>query len=249
VKFEVDTELSCPIDEALWAELWAAAGLEGDAPAYDLGNSETAEFQPRFEADTGSRLCDAVAELGEAAGAARIACVDAFEASVLLRATAAGDEEIAMKSVPFLPEGTPVEERNHNPGPLGAVSVRGVTPGEALRSGAKYTLSVDLNEGLSESVPDDDEDRETLVLSWFVTTGKVEDPGEDDEDDDGGPFGGDTQRTLYVPGQSDFESLLENGWKLPYTVPDAAELVLVLRDGRGGVAWRRDQFELSGEQP
>jgi hypothetical protein len=86
------------------------------------------------------------------------------------------------------------------------------------------------------------------VLSWFVTTGKVQNPTKGDDDDDGGgPFEDDTQRTVWVPGQSDFESLLENGWELPYKTPRAAELVLVLRDGRGGVAWRRDQFELSSE--
>jgi hypothetical protein len=161
-----------------------------------------------------------------------------------LRARAGGDEEIAVKSVPFLPDGTPDEARNHNPGPLGEVSVRDLGLGEPLRSGLKYALRVDLDEALSEALSDA-EGRETLALSWFVTTGKVENPEE--EDDEIGPFEDDAQRTLYVPGQSEFDSLLENGWKLPYTAPRAAELVLVLRDERGGVAWRRDQFELVGE--
>jgi hypothetical protein len=247
VEVEIDTELSCPIDEALWAELWASAGLAGDAPAYDLGSAETAMIQPQFEADSALRLCQAINQLGQRAESARIACVDGFEANVVLRARAGGDEEIAVKSVPFLPDGTPDEARNHNPGPLGEVSVRDLGSGEPLRSGLKYALRVDLDEGSSEAVPDDAEGRETLVLSWFVTTGKVEDPEEDDDDDGGGPFESDTQRTLWVPGQSEFDSLLENGWKLPYTAPRAAELVLVLRDGRGGVAWRRDEFELVGE--
>jgi hypothetical protein len=244
VKVEIETELSCPIDEALWAELWGSAGLAGDAPAYDLGSAETAVIQPQFEADSGLRLCQAIDRLGQRAESARIACVDGFEANVVLRARAGGDEEIAVKSVPFLPDGTPGEARNHNPGPLGEVSVSDLGLGEPLRSGLKYALRVDLDEALSEALSDA-EGRETLALSWFVTTGKVENPEE--EDDEIGPFEDDAQRTLYVPGQSEFDSLLENGWKLPYTAPRAAELVLVLRDERGGVAWRRDQFELVGE--
>jgi hypothetical protein len=114
-------------------------------------------------------------------------------------------------------------------------------------------LRVDLDEELSEATLDatgaevTDAGRETLVLSWFVTPGELSDP--DDDDASVGPFDDETQRTLYVPGQSAFDALLSNGWRIPFTDQRAAELVLVLRDGRGGVAWRRDQFVLVAEQP
>jgi hypothetical protein len=272
VGIDVEGGTACPIEESLWAELWTSAGLAGAPPAYDLGGEPTAVLAPRFEADSAQRLCDVIGALGPAAEPARIACADGFEASVVLRALGAGDEEIAIKRVPFLPEGTPPEARNHNPGPLGDVSARLTSTDEVvadgtLRAGRTYTLHVDLDAELSELVPEGamepvldgaagadraepatGEGRETLVLSWFVTQGELADPDDGDESFD--PFEDDTQRTVYVPGQSTFDALLENGWALPPTADQPqAELVLVLRDGRGGVAWRRDRFALTRGEP
>jgi hypothetical protein len=252
VSVEVESGLACPIDEALWTELWEEAGLTGAAPAYELGSDATALIEPRFEADSAERLCEAIAALGAAGEPARIACVDGFEASVVLRARAGGDEEIAIKSLPFAEEGTPAEARNHNPGPLGSILVRGTDAEEpvsdgTLRAERDYELRVELDEALSEELPEPEAERETLVLSWFVTPGKVSKLDDDDDDDGPGLFDDDTQRTLYVPGLSAFEKLLENGWKVPRSEARDAELVLVLRDERGGVAWRRERFQLVGE--
>jgi hypothetical protein len=106
VQVDAESGATCPIEEGLWAELWASAGLTGAPPAYDLGSEPSAVLQPRFEADSALRLCEAVTALGPAAGPARIACVDGFEASVILRVRGADDEEVAIKRVPFLPETT-----------------------------------------------------------------------------------------------------------------------------------------------
>ncbi|MET0411864.1 MAG: hypothetical protein ABW217_11245 [Polyangiaceae bacterium] len=261
VSVDADSGAACPIEESLWAEIWQSAGLAGAPPGYDLGSEPTAALQPNFEPDTEERLCAAIDALGPVAEPARVACVDGFEASIVLIARAAGDEEVSSKSVPFLPDGTPPEARNHNPEPLGDVSVSGAGTDEppisdaTLVTGRTYALRVELDEGLSETLPEapagdaeaTGEARETLVLSWFVTPGELRDPAEDDQGF--GPFEDDTQRTVYVPGQSDLEEFLENGWSLPFSDRPAAELILVLRDGRGGVAWRQYDFALVGETP
>jgi hypothetical protein len=251
----VDARSACPVEEALWAELWASSGLSGAPPPYDLGSGPSAVLRLGFDAESLERLCDEISTLGPAAEPARAVCLDEIGATVVLRARTEGDEEVATKHVPLLREGTPPAARNQNPGPLGPVSVSVVGSGEppvataALLTGRKYLLRLDLSESQSEMLPPTEmapglgvdggigtteatpiNERETLVLSWFVTPGEVADPA--GEDEDFGPFGDGTQRTVYAPGQSVFDSFLENGWKVPASDRSEAELVLVLRDGR-----------------
>jgi hypothetical protein len=256
---DVELGLACPMAESLWAELWASAGLEGTPPPYDLGSEAAAVLQPALQADAPSRLCGAIAALGPAAESARGACADGFEANVVLRVRAGGEEEVSIKRVPLLPAEAPPQARNQNPGPLGTVSLRVIGTEEAvsdgtLIAGRNYTVRVELSEELSEVLPEANagaaesaqpagERRETLVLSWFITPGETSAPdGGDDEVL--GLFEDAEHRTIYVPGQSAFDELLEKGWRVPQSDRQTAELILVLRDGRGGVAWRRDQFLL-----
>lgn len=268
VHINADTGVDCPVSESLWQRLWRQTEAEGQPPSYDLGGEPTAQLQPSFQTNSAAQLCQAVNELGDEALPALGICVDGLEANVVLRVRAGGDEEVVLKRVPLLAADTPATARNRNPEALGEVSVQmraseqELGQGQPLRIAKQYLLNVNLSEDASEPIAtgnaaaegpqpeggsEADTPRETLVLSWFVSTGEITDL--EGEVDDFGPIGGGPQRTVFVPGQSAFDLLGARGWSLLPTEKRSAELVLVLRDGRGGVSYRQESFALEGETP
>jgi hypothetical protein len=85
--------------------------------------------------------------------------------------------------------------------------------------------------------------QEALTLGWYVTLGKLIAPN----GESGGFGGGDS--TSFVPGVNSIESLLKTGWQLPLTAKNQeVQLVLVLRDERGGVNWARHYLNVSERQ-
>ncbi len=106
-----------------------------------------------------------------------------------------------------------------------------------LRFDRTYDLLIDVELEQSEMfVPDDDDeaDRESLTVTWFVEGGET-----------------DSVRTGYLPlddGES-FEDLVGNDWTTPRQIDFGdrrdARLFLVIRDNRGGLSWliRDIQFD------
>lgn len=141
------------------------------------------------------------------------------------------------------------EARNSNPF-LGELSFR---PRDAARSTAvvidptspptldrdkEYTFSVEVPAEAAESyqtLPDSGmpplvTKREVLVTTWFVTGGET-----------------DTVRTTFIDGEISLEDAGENVITTPKKVdyaPDTLGLVLVIRDGRGGLGWIEREVKL-----
>jgi hypothetical protein len=186
------------------------------------------------------------------------ACFAGIEASIELTIRSSEAELSAIKSVALLASDTPDAERNTNPDSDFELTLRDresnvvVENGEPLRAGHRYTVVADVDERNAESFtpsarpgePPAPERRETLVMTWFVTVGELEDP---DSDDDG--FGDDYARTTFVDGSNEIADLVKNGWQLPLTAGSSATLKLVLRDERGGTGWTTRSFDVVGGDP
>jgi hypothetical protein len=186
------------------------------------------------------------------------ACFAGLEASIELTVRSSEAELTAIKSVALLASGTPDAERNSNPDSNFELTLRDresnvvVESGEPLRAGRRYTVVANVDERNAESFtpsarpgePPAPERRETMVMTWFVTAGGLEDP---DSDDDG--FGDDFARTTFVDGSNEIEDLVKNGWLLPLSAGSSATLQLVLRDERGGTGWTTRSFDVAGGEP
>jgi hypothetical protein len=249
-------DFACNISEPDLQRAWTAAGLDGSAPAYELGTDSEAEVTHVLTPSVVTALCQAP-DLDERIAAA---CFAGLEASIELTVRSSEEELTALKSVALLMDETPDAERNTNPASDFDLTLRDregdvvVESGEPLRAGHRYKVVAQLDERTAESFtpsarsgePPAEERRETLVMTWFVTVGEFA-AADGDGDDDG--FGGDFVRTTYVDGSNDIADLLKNGWKIPLTAGPSAALHLVLRDERGGVGWTTRSFDVVGGEP
>lgn len=243
----------CNIAERDLRSAWAKTGSASELPRYDLGSASEASFPHMFTQELVLALCGALSTDAADAEQATLACLGELQVSVRLTVRSKNDEVTAVKDLVLLGTEPSPEQRNTNPALPDKLAVRDLAGGsaldadDALRAGHTYALSVDLDESTAErflpavtpSDPEPKKRRETLVMTWFMTIGSEANPdGEGDFDDIG-----DRQRTTFVDGHSDFDTLTRNGWKLPLTAgPEPADFFLVLRDERGGVGWLGHRF-------
>lgn len=106
-----------------------------------------------------------------------------------------------------------------------------------LRFDTTYDLRVTVNDSESETVmtdDDDEPDRESLFITWFIEGGET-----------------DSSRTGFLPADDDdFSDLDRNEWTTPRRTdfdrdPPNIQLFLVIRDNRGGLSWLVRTFELN----
>lgn len=240
-----EEDLRAGIDEV-------APGASALIPPYDLGSEPTAAFPYSVPAAAISALCDAIASESAPAFIELPECGDSLTITIRLEVEAGGEAEIAVKQLPLLLEGAGAANANPSVGEVfAAPSSEGVDPrvdgvalpedaAAPLLAGTRYDVAAEVPEDAAQAfvpAPTDDEphpteERETLFLTWFVT---------------GGETG--AVRTGFIDGDESMDDLEENDWKTPDAESGGgeAELILVLQDNRGGVAWTRRSVALSEE--
>jgi hypothetical protein len=200
-------------------------------PPFDLGSGDRAEFPHSLDPGALAIMC------GGAPGVTNLVdCTGGFPVQIKLVVRAGGEEVTAVRTLRlrFADE----HQANANPTIDGLFAeVQGTVqplddgPGPTLVRRANHPIRIDVPESASESFTGQDDDgnpvveRERLIVSWFVESG--------DLDDD---------RTVFIDGVVDLEAALKNLWS-PADVADyergTSDLMVVVRDSRGGVAWRR----------
>lgn len=247
-----DVAFACNIPEGELARAWIAAALDGEPPTYALGTESEAKLTHLLTPELVTALCQAP-NLEERI---RTACFEGFEASVQLTVRSDEAQLTAIKSVPLVMDQN--AERNRNPPSDFGLSVSDkegggvIEEGEPLRAGHQYIVTADVDESAAESFmpapregePPPSERRETLVMTWFITVGELDDPDGND-----GELNDHFVRTTFVDGRNTVEDLARNGWKVPLTAGPSAELHVVLRDERGGVSWTTRRFDVVGGEP
>ena len=226
----------CLVDEAQLDELGPAAD---SIPPFDLGSGDTASFPHTIDPELLTALCTGVDDQPAA-----VDCATGFPVQLKLTVTA-GDEEItAVRELRlrFADE----HEANANPTIDGMVAVvgddeeeLGDAPGPRLPRLEESTVRIDVPLEASETFTGEDErgepqtERERLIVSWFVETGTIDD-----------------EQTAFIDGLVDLDAALTNTWE-PEDVGgyprDQADMVVVVRDNRNGVTWRRGAAALEDE--
>lgn len=259
----------CLFSEEETQLLWENSGGDGAIPAFDLGDGERAELSNQL-GGFAELICSQ--EIDEEDAAAQLAydnCLKALTPSVRLEVRYCGLEAIAVKSVSFLTEeqsSDPDFRPNQNPTMTGEMFFRSEFGGdelaaeEPIENGQTYHVNLELEEIECETddasancmaevfTPDASsgqnatERRETLVMSWYMTKGHTAPEklnGEEYAPDTGSQLG---QQTFYVASEGEVEQMLGNLLDLTEESPGPGEVFVVLRDERGGIAWRRFPF-------
>jgi hypothetical protein len=223
-------------DCAITEEELAEMGI--DAPAYDLGTGETASFTHSIDPAILAAICGAAMPGQEAL----VDCTGGFPVQVKL-VVAAGAETITAINTLRL-RFSDDHEPNANPPIDGLVAVIGgseqpidAPPGPTFARGEEHEVRAEVPASASESFMgfDDDGDpavvKERLVLSWFVESGDIAD-----------------ERTAFIDGVVVLEDALVNSWEPDLLEADfdrpTADLIVVVRDSRGGTSWRRGTVTL-----
>jgi len=223
---------TCLVDQALWDQAWAAAGLT-DAPSLALGKADSAVLDVPDDLKGLRKLCQELTARVGASASLPPDCNDRWNWTVRLSARA-GEERIeTVRDVPLLLSDDP--ERNRNPTLMdltietdgsrrsaeGArlendreVELRvGITADQVER----YTPPRALGEPTSDLTPRD----EALIFTWFVEGGET-----------------DRIRTTFREGVETLSQASKNRWQTPKAQKSAA-LFVVVRDNRGGVDFVR----------
>lgn len=218
----------------------ADMGGAGDVPDFDLGDQPTATLKNTLDPALLKLLCAGTPEAPDL-----VDCTGGFPAQIKLTARL-GDEEVVTVSTLRL-RFDPDSEQNENPSIDDLVAVVG---GEeqvlgddgaiTLPRGEKTVVRARIPDGTAETYAGEDENgdpaevTEHLVFTWFVETGDTH-----------------AERTGFLDGQVPLDEALENTWK-PGPVDeypsDTARLFVVLRDDRGGIAWKSATVSLE-ERP
>ena len=222
-----DDGYACEVEEESLGELEQMMQL----PPFELGTGETVTFENTLNPMIVQGVCR-----GSADAPALPFCREGLPAQIKLKVKTDQDEVIAVRklNVRFDPEvGT-----NSNPvidGVEARIKGEWLTIDEAfdelLKRDQRTELRANVTEEQAEQYESFDADgelqtsRERLTLTWFVESGHTK-----------------SERTGYIEDISPMDVLRENRWTPEPTKdysPDTAELVLVLRDSREGVAWHR----------
>lgn len=249
-------DYACNVREKELAKAWQALGLAGEPPSYDLGTEPEAQFPHLFAPELLAALCASLGASENASEQVVLACLQGLQPSVQLKVRTSKSEVTAIKDLSLLMQNVPTAERNANPTSGFDVKVRRfdnqklVSGGEPLKAGARYVLEAELGEETSQTFTPlpmgrnedeaTEEKKEQLVISWFFTVGRSTSP-------ERGDGFGDNDRTTFVAGSGEFKAFLRNGWELPLTAKGPAQLLLVVRDERGGVGWTEQSFNVEGK--
>lgn len=246
----------CALSEDALREL---AGIDG--LSFELGEEPTAELSNLVPAEVLDALCSADADETDADQGFLLDCSQGLPISVRLELRRGDAEIVAIKDVRLLAEASETPEDNPRIDDVSFVRIPGViadadvldndamleTDAEPIAEdgsselmlGERYRLYADVPADASERFlkpPDgfDDEPeekRENLFVSWFVTSGST-----------------DKERTAFTDGSSELQDIRPNTWELPKRGDedaDEAQLILVIRDERGGVSWLQRRVELT----
>ena len=261
----VNSDDQCPIGQPEFDQIYTALGL-GTAPSLDLGTGETASFTNPFSAQLLLALCKGDVSISLGAGSATASAVDGGSKSMFTCDLAADNNDpiyfpITISLV-VTPSGLaelpaiftvhlPIDETipgNTNPVLDG---IRVTATGEWLDEAAlvsiarqqRINLDLNLSQSSSETLarPRTSDKanqslltREKLNLWWFAEAGDFGNEG----------LGGYT--TGYLPNfdptvdTQSFSDAISNVWTLPKRddyAQTTSRIVVVVSDGRDGVAW------------
>jgi hypothetical protein len=215
---------SCLVKEA------ALSALTGQPVSFDLGSSSTANLTNAVAPTTLQTICSG--------GAAQFSpppdCTDGLPVTIRLTVTTANDKVVAI--APLNLRFSTGQQSNNNPTigePFAVVDgasedldavgtpivprLRETPIGVMVPADASETYLGTDNNGNPASI------REQLVLTWFVESGDTR-----------------YQNTTFIDGVLPLAEATQNQWTPDRTSryrPDTAELIVVIRDGRNGVAW------------
>ena len=230
---EANDGYTCPISEAQIAQLRSDLGLD-KIPSLSLGSYRTLSFTNPFPAAVLAEFCARGFE-GTVPD-----CEGGFPVRVKVEVVN-GDARQTATTILRLPIAAGVRS-NANPrfdsaGPALTVLLDGAELSidqqavPTLPRWKETELRAHVADAEAETYAGTDDKgqpatlRERLVLSWFVETGDV---------------ATDSHNTGYIPGQTEIAQFLANKWKPATSAtyePDRAQLIVVLRDNRGGVSW------------
>jgi len=224
----------CLVTQEEFATALAFAGTGASLPAFDLGTDPQALFDYQMDGAALQALCALALQQQAPAFVALPSCDDRFVATLMLTVRDDEDEVTAVKELPLLFSAD--TGRNGNPS-IGAVTFfneAGIALEEITRServdvfaDVPLTASESFIPAATNEVPDPVETREILFMTWFVTAGELA-----------------FTRTGYIDGETAFEDIQDNSWKVDDG--DEATLYLVLQDERGGVVWKQIDVQVEG---
>lgn len=208
------------------------AGAAADSiPPFDLGSAPTAAFENSIDPNLLELLC-----AGTEDAPALADCDGGFPVQLKLTVRTAGEEVVTVRTLRLRfdpdsePNGNPTVEELVAEIDGGEVAL-GEEPAVAIPRGVETTIRARVPAAASEAytrLGDDgepEERRERIILTWFVETGDTTD-----------------ERTVFIEDAVALEDATENEWE-PDSVDDypseQSALIVVVRDERQGVSWRR----------
>jgi hypothetical protein len=231
----------CLISDQQLAELGQAAGVT--LPGFELGDQPTAQLTHAIDPAILTALCE-----GE--GLSQLpqlpSCEGGFPVQIKVIITSATKTETAVRNLRL--RLSAIAAGNTNPTIEGLLARPPEQELQPLDEQAMMTLPRNKKTVIRAVVPETtaeeydglDNDRrparvhEVLALTWFVESGTT-----------------DSERTSFVFGEVSLADALENEWT-PARTKDYAgsrsRIIVVIRDNRGGVAWREGSVML-GETP
>jgi hypothetical protein len=235
----------CATDERGFEQ---ALGLPAGSLDFDLGTNPEAQLKVPGVAAIYEAACTNGSGGGKSSDKAFVfACDGGFPISIRADISHQGQTIQAEKDVVVVYDATIALNQNPMLGALSyretSVATRVLTPWAdgkrpAFRLGKTYHIESAVAESTAETfqpaptavTPHPSPRRESLYITWFITTGKTK-----------------SRRSTYIDGSVDIQTLRENEWTLPKARDEkkrAASLFLVLRDERGGVDWLEGGLEL-----
>jgi hypothetical protein len=205
------------------------SALTGQPVSFDLGSSPTASLSNAIDPAALQAIC---------AGAPPFSpppdCTNGLPVTIRLTVTTANDQIVAI--APLNLRFGADQQANNNPTIDAPFAVVGGVSQELDAAGTpilprlvETPIGVIVPDDASETYSGTDNNgnpasiREQLVLTWFVESGDMQD-----------------QNTTFLDGVVPLAQATANQWtpdsEARYS-PDTAELIVVIRDGRNGVAW------------
>jgi hypothetical protein len=207
------------------------SALAGQPVSFDLGASSTASLTNSLTPTALTAMCAGAPPFSQPPD-----CTDGFPVTIALTVTTATDRVVAIAPLNLLFDGG--QQRNTNPTISEPFAVVGGGR-EDLDAVGTPILPRLRETPIGVTVPDDASEtylgtdtngnpasvREQLVLTWFVESGDTQ-----------------YQNTTFIDGVVPLAEATANQWTPDSDTrypSDAAQLIVVVRDGRNGVAWTR----------
>ena len=235
----------CPIDQAGAEALFARLGVQG-APPLDLGEGDAIGFTNPFVSTTLAALCASGIPAAVAGNAILFACSSVGLPITVGLVVHTSQGDLSAVTYVYLPIDDALP-RNQNPVGSGLVAgdpaLGQASIGQApLPRGDHVPLRVLMDEAAAEALPHPapgEAPYERITLSWYAEGG------------DFGYRGQGGERTGYLGNPADptftFQAALANTWNTPVSADyqgQAARIIVVIRDSRGGISWLTGLAEL-----